>query len=253
MTMVIDRVESPDYTSIYLTPVVSVTIALFGSHVVYRMNLDAAKGRQLGSYHLEATLGRAGMSEVWKAKHHMLPREAAIKLVPPKVLGTQDPKNAYTCSSDSSAKDSQWPPCTLNIKSNSTLRHPRSGDCLLYHGTTVRLFGMKAVSMSAMCSQETFDFQELKRRSIQARFDGEKITSDGGRLLLREVEKEDPTGESRVQERDRGKPSACKSTLNRLGLKGDRLGPRPSPDHGALHLPLPGQWISLRAHLRPSL
>jgi len=35
-------------------------------------------------------------------------------------------------------------------------------------------------------------------------------------LLATLVEKEDPTGESRVQERDRGKRLAGKSTLNRL-------------------------------------
>ena len=37
-------------------------------------------------------------------------------------------------------------------------------------------------------------------------------------LLATLVEKEDPSGESRQQERDRGKPLAGKSTLNRLEL-----------------------------------
>lgn len=87
-------VESADYIIISLTPVISVAIALFGSHVVYGMNLDVAKARQLGSYHLETLLGRGGMGEVWSAKHQMLARKAAVKLVRPEVLGTKSAKEA---------------------------------------------------------------------------------------------------------------------------------------------------------------
>jgi len=43
--------------------------------------------------------------------------------------------------------------------------------------------------MSAKCNQQSFEFQVLGRRSLVGRFDGGKITSDGGGLLLREVEK----------------------------------------------------------------
>jgi serine/threonine-protein kinase len=37
-------------------------------------------------------IGRGGMGEVWKAKHRMLARAAAIKLVPPDVLGSDGPR-----------------------------------------------------------------------------------------------------------------------------------------------------------------
>jgi hypothetical protein len=43
--------------------------------------------------------------------------------------------------------------------------------------------------MSTECSQFVFGFHPLKRREIRAQFDGGAITSDGGGLLLREVEK----------------------------------------------------------------
>ena len=43
--------------------------------------------------------------------------------------------------------------------------------------------------MSAECNQSLFEFHPLKRRQIRAQFDGGAITSDGGGLLLREVEK----------------------------------------------------------------
>ena len=43
--------------------------------------------------------------------------------------------------------------------------------------------------MTTECTQVGFEFQPLKNRDIRAQFDGGAITSDGGGLLLREVEK----------------------------------------------------------------
>ena len=133
--------------------------------------------------------------------------------------------------------------------------------------------------MKTECTKKRYHFQALGRREILADFSGGTITSDGGGLLLREVEKRtnilgsfaecfidhrdqeriehtvqelisqrvyglalgyedlndhddlsrdkllavmvgkvDPTGFSRDLKRDRGKPLAGKSTLNRLEL-----------------------------------
>jgi Transposase DDE domain group 1 len=43
--------------------------------------------------------------------------------------------------------------------------------------------------MQTECYQESFDFQGLKQREVVGRFDGGAITSDGGGLLLREVDR----------------------------------------------------------------
>src|SRR3981189_3648853 len=43
--------------------------------------------------------------------------------------------------------------------------------------------------MSTECNQFVLGFHPLKRREIRAQFDGGTISSDGGGLLLREVEK----------------------------------------------------------------
>lgn len=133
--------------------------------------------------------------------------------------------------------------------------------------------------MGAECNQAKFEFHPLGSRDVVGRFDGGMISSDGGGLLLREVEqrtgilrqfagcfsdhrdadliehtvedllaqrvygltlgyedlldhddlrrdpllatlvgKTDPQGENRARARDRGKPLAGKSTLNRLEL-----------------------------------
>ncbi len=42
--------------------------------------------------------------------------------------------------------------------------------------------------MKAECNQESFEFQALGGRDVAGRFDGGRITSDGGGLLLRETE-----------------------------------------------------------------
>src|SRR2546430_1949263 len=43
--------------------------------------------------------------------------------------------------------------------------------------------------MTAECTQVGFEFQSLNHRQIRAQFDGGAISSDGGGLLLREVDK----------------------------------------------------------------
>ena len=43
--------------------------------------------------------------------------------------------------------------------------------------------------MSSECNQFGFGFHPLKRREMRVQFDGGAISSDGGGLLLREVEK----------------------------------------------------------------
>jgi hypothetical protein len=43
--------------------------------------------------------------------------------------------------------------------------------------------------LHTQCNQESFEFHPLAKREVRGRFDGGAITSDGGGLLLREVEK----------------------------------------------------------------
>jgi hypothetical protein len=43
--------------------------------------------------------------------------------------------------------------------------------------------------MNTECNQFVFGFHPLKHREIRAQFDGGAITTEGGGLLLREVEK----------------------------------------------------------------
>ena len=62
-------------------------MAYVGARVVYRLGTEVKRARELGSYYLEEKLGQGGMGEVWRARHRMLARPAAIKLIRPSLDG----------------------------------------------------------------------------------------------------------------------------------------------------------------------
>ncbi len=64
-----------------------VAMAYVGSRVVYGLGTEVKRARELGSYRLEEKLGEGGMGEVWRARHRMLARPAAIKLIRPSLAG----------------------------------------------------------------------------------------------------------------------------------------------------------------------
>ena len=65
----------------------AVAFAHMGSRVIYGLGREIAKARAMGSYQLEDRLGAGGMGEVWRAKHRLLARTAAIKLIRPELIG----------------------------------------------------------------------------------------------------------------------------------------------------------------------
>ena len=64
-----------------------VAMAYVGARVVYHLGTEVRRARELGSYQLEEKLGEGGMGEVWRARHRLLARPAAIKLIRPAVPG----------------------------------------------------------------------------------------------------------------------------------------------------------------------
>jgi hypothetical protein len=60
-----------------------VMMAYVGARVVYGLGTEVSRARELGSYRLVERLGQGGMGEVWRAKHRLLARPAAIKLIRP--------------------------------------------------------------------------------------------------------------------------------------------------------------------------
>ena len=58
----------------------------FISTRLHRMREELSHTRDLGSYSLDQLLGKGGMGEVWRARHRLLRRDAAVKLVIPDLL-----------------------------------------------------------------------------------------------------------------------------------------------------------------------
>jgi serine/threonine-protein kinase len=64
-----------------------VVMAYVGARVIYQLGTEVKRARELGSYQLELKLGEGGMGEVWRARHRLLARPAAIKLIRPAIGG----------------------------------------------------------------------------------------------------------------------------------------------------------------------
>ncbi|UCG86504.1 MAG: serine/threonine protein kinase [Gemmatimonadota bacterium] len=71
---------------VVLTPVA----ARIGSRVVHQLGTEVQRARELGGYVLEERLGAGGMGEVWRARHRLLARPAAVKFIRPEVLSGGD-------------------------------------------------------------------------------------------------------------------------------------------------------------------
>ena len=56
-------------------------MAYVGARVVYTLGKAVTEARELGSYQLVERVGQGGMGEVWRARHRLLARPAAIKLI----------------------------------------------------------------------------------------------------------------------------------------------------------------------------
>jgi serine/threonine-protein kinase len=69
-----------------LTPFVVAAWTPFISTRMYQMQKELSRATELGSYHLEALIGKGGMGEVWRASHRLLRRPAAVKVVRPEIL-----------------------------------------------------------------------------------------------------------------------------------------------------------------------
>lgn len=77
--------EAVSFTSIWVAA--AVALSAFTSHVIYGLRESVAMARQFGQYVIERRLGAGGMGEVYLARHSLLRRPTAVKLLPPERAG----------------------------------------------------------------------------------------------------------------------------------------------------------------------
>jgi eukaryotic-like serine/threonine-protein kinase len=75
--------------AVWIAPIIVMAIwmVLFNRRMV-AMQIKQHKAEELGSYQLDTLIAHGGMGEVWRARHKMLARDAAIKLIRPDILNS---------------------------------------------------------------------------------------------------------------------------------------------------------------------
>jgi serine/threonine-protein kinase len=73
----------------YFLPNFAVAVfAYLLARIVHRFTVGLKHAREIGSYELVEPIGEGGMGEVWRARHRLLARPAAIKLIRGDMLGS---------------------------------------------------------------------------------------------------------------------------------------------------------------------
>src|SRR5262245_26033563 len=67
---------------------ISTTLSTVTSRTIYGLRQQVKAASEIGQYTLEEKIGSGGMGEVWRARHRMLIRPAAVKLVSSRQLGS---------------------------------------------------------------------------------------------------------------------------------------------------------------------
>src|SRR5262249_39573631 len=99
VSYVFDRAQPPAPVLLQLvTPVstvlwliIATTLSTVASRTIYGLRKEVEAAAEIGQYTLEAKIGSGGMGEVWRARHRMLIRPAAVKLIRAQGLGGQEP------------------------------------------------------------------------------------------------------------------------------------------------------------------
>jgi eukaryotic-like serine/threonine-protein kinase len=77
-----------NFMNALLWSTLSVALSTVMSRTIYGLRQQVKAAAEIGQYTLEEKIGSGGMGEVWRARHRMLIRPAAVKLVTAQALGS---------------------------------------------------------------------------------------------------------------------------------------------------------------------
>lgn len=113
-----------------LSILIAAGLAYISARRVYGLSRALTRAREVGSYRLTERLGKGGMGEVWKARHRMLARPAAIKLI-------REDRTAGTSASDAEYYLERF---QREVQSTASLRSPHTIEIYDYGVTPDRTF-----------------------------------------------------------------------------------------------------------------
>ena len=73
--------------STFLWLMIALTLSTVASRTIYGLRRQVKEASEVGQYTLVDKIGSGGMGEVWRARHRMLIRPAAVKLIRPNAIG----------------------------------------------------------------------------------------------------------------------------------------------------------------------
>jgi hypothetical protein len=83
----VDFLRIVPVASTFLWLMIAVTLSTVASRTIYGLRRQVKEAAEIGQYTLVDKIGSGGMGEVWRARHRMLIRPAAVKLVRPNTIG----------------------------------------------------------------------------------------------------------------------------------------------------------------------
>jgi eukaryotic-like serine/threonine-protein kinase len=92
-------------------------LAWFTASYIHKLGSNLTQARDVGSYTLGNKLGEGGMGEVYRAEHRLLARPAAIKLIRPQLLGSDEQSR-----SDALTRFKREAQATASLHSPHTIR-----------------------------------------------------------------------------------------------------------------------------------
>jgi len=113
-----------------LSITIATGLAYFSARRVYGLSRALSRARKVGAYELTDRLGKGGMGEVWRARHQMLARPAAIKLI----------RSDRTTGTSASGAEYYFERFQREVQATASLRSPHTIEIYDYGTTPDRAF-----------------------------------------------------------------------------------------------------------------